>query len=90
MTTWYKDGDDLAFSVRPDLWPPGSHCWSMASARPALADWGEEVWDTPDEANGVPGAAEALILAGQVVHGAVVRVGEAWVEITDPRTKGAA
>ena len=61
----------------------------MASARLALADWGGEVWDTPDEANGVPGAAEALILAGQVAHGAAVRVGVAWTEIPDPRTKGA-
>ena len=44
--------------------------------------------DAVDEANGVPGAAEALILAGQVVHG--IRAPAVWVEIAGPRTKGAA
>ena len=58
----------------------------MASARLALADWGGEVWDTPDEANGVPGAAEALILAGQVVHG--IRGPAVWVETPGPRPPG--
>ena len=92
VTTWWReaeeDGDDLAFSIRPDIWPAGSHCWSMASARLALADWGGEVWDTPDEANGVPGAAEALILAGQVVHGYADPLEWAWTEIPDPQRAG--
>ena len=96
MTTWYSswrtapyDGPVLAYSVRPDLWPPGSYCWSSDLS---LADWAVRPSGYPDavdEANGVPGAAEALILAGQVAHGAAVRVEGAWVEIPDPRTKGA-
>ncbi len=94
MTTWYKEGRGhvgwVAFSVRPDLWPPGTCAWARGVQHLCLADWtARRQEDAVDEANGVPGAAEALILAGQVVHGAVVRVGEAWVEITDPRAKGA-
>ena len=76
MTTWYSswrtapyDGPVLAYSVRPDLWPPGSYCWSSDLS---LADWAVRPSGYPDavdEANGVPGVGEALILAGQVVHG---------------------
>ena len=53
-----------------------------------LADWSAMAYELqPDEANGAPGAAEALILAGQVVHGGAVRVGWVWTEIADPRTE---
>lgn len=44
----------------------------------------------PDEVNGTPGAAEALILAGQVVHGYPNPPEWGWTEIPDPRTKGTA
>ena len=105
MTTWYKedrgvdDGATWAFSVRPDLWPPGSHCWAEGSNwknDTTLADWALD-WTsgpTPDTQYSGPGAAEALILSGQVMHGtpwdksAEAILGEtrpAWSEILDPR-----
>ena len=105
MTTWYREVPDVddeatwAFSVRPDLWPPGSHCWAYAGRLATLADWALD-WTLVldhvqvDEANGLPGAGEALILAGQVLHGApwdksaAAILGEtrpAWTEIPDPR-----
>ena len=94
MTTWYKEDRGaaswVAFSVRPDIWPPGSYCWSRARAGyMTLADWADAPSILhPDLANGTPGAAEALILAGQVVQ--ETSLGVVWVEIPDPRTKGAA
>ena len=89
MTTWYRDAGAIeagmvANTVRPDLWSAGSHCWSRASPELDLADWGPLSLCRPDEAAGVPGVAEALVLAGLVVEG----IG--WVETADPRTKGAA
>ena len=93
MTTWYQEGHSavlVAYSVRPDLWPPGSHCWSRAAPDPGdavLADWSVLVDECyPDEANGVPGAGEALILAGLVVFGGC-HVPRARVEIPDPRQR---
>ena len=93
MTTWYKEGRGhvswVAFSVRPDLWPAGTCAWARGVQHLRLADWTARCQeDAVDEANGVPGAAEALILAGQVVHG--IRAPAVWVEIAGPRTKGAA
>ena len=93
MTTWYTaqgpGGPMWSYSVRPDLWPAGTCAWVRDRGHGWLADWtARRQEDAVDEANGVPGAAEALILADQVVHG--IRAPAVWVEIADPRTKGAA
>ena len=93
MTTWYKEGRGhvswLAFSVRPDLWPPGTCAWVRGVRHLRLADWtARRQEDAVDEANGVPGAAEALILAGQVVHGYADPLEWAWTEIPDPQRAG--
>lgn len=81
MTTWYRYsgppgwaawGDKVvAFSVRPDLWPPGSVARIRLAPVPlALAIWGGSD-RKPDTQYEAPGAAEALVLANRV-----------WVDLT--------
>ena len=70
---WYqadhRGEHNRAFTVRPDLWPPGTFAWTL----PHLDDvaWVIEgaprpVEPQPDTRYLVPGVAEAAILAGQV------------------------
>ena len=70
----YKSGpgDKIAYTVRPDLWPPGTYCWLVARPDVWLAVVASMDWvranvhrATTFEA---PGAAEALILAGHQVR----------------------
>ena len=96
MTTWYTaqgpGGPMWSYSVRPDLWPAGTCAWVRDRGHGWLADWtARRQEDAVDEANGVPGAAEALILAGQA-NIMVSRFNDhrVWVETADPRTKGPA
>lgn len=60
-----------AFTVRPDLWPPGSSvdlAWLDKGPQVWLAAWGGEVWARysyqESLAYEAPGAVEAAILAG--------------------------
>ena len=85
--TWYSQGEppDLsrrAYTVRPDIWPPGF----IVDTIP-VAPIGHDV---PLDLYAAPGAAEALILAGQA-NVMVPRYNDhrVWVETADPRTKGA-
>ena len=82
MTAWYtgiRTMEDAglntwAFSVRPDLWPPGTVADVADTSHGWLANWdsnGSKVPDPdpPDHPLAeyeAPGAAEALILAGRV------------------------
>ncbi len=101
MTTWYRCTDPdvpgphqsrwVAYSVRPDLWPPGTYCWSRWAGYPAtakLADWlVRPSLARPDHQYSDPGAAEALILAGQVDFGDIDDSG-LWAETPDPQRAG--
>lgn len=98
--TWYSQGEPpirWAYTVRPDIWPPG-FIVDMIPVAPLghyLANWSARLDDdVPLDLYAAPGAAEALILAGQAnVMGSRFndhRVGWAWTEIPDPRAKGAA
>lgn len=77
MTTWYKardpDGQPLqAFSVRPDIWSPGTvvDTIPMAHARHWLAIWTQISRAVmPLQEYEAPGAAEALVLGGRVAVG---------------------
>lgn len=60
----------LAWSVRPDLWPPGQDVW-VSDTGDWLAYFGTsedavELHDAAALGGGDPGVAEALILAGRV------------------------
>ena len=93
MTTWYQSGrgqdQRRAFSVRPDLWPPGTVADVADTSEGWLANWH---WSSSPFTNlplvkyEVPGAAEALILAGLVEAdyewGAMHRH---WTEVSPPR-----
>ena len=70
MTTWYSGPDgSRAFSVRPDLWPPGWMVWekfdhAVGRWPPGyLADTMVTYTSDPAPGAGAPGVAEALILA---------------------------
>ena len=78
MTTWYTGGQldqepaYYAWSVRPDLWPPGSEIWVVGVG--FMADWGHlahlqagHCGLQPAEGYSDPGAVEALVLSGQRV-----------------------
>lgn len=93
--TWYSQGEPpirWAYTVRPDIWPPG-FIVDMIPVAPLghyLANWSARLDDdVPLDLYAAPGAAEALILAGQAnVMGSRFndhRVGWAWTEIPDPR-----
>ena len=96
MTTWYTtaDGRLKAYTMRPDLWPPG---WEVRlEDGPAVewlvADWGSDgvqltrTWLSRPDMSG-PGVAEALILAGVRVdtfNGAADDRLGAWVPWINP------
>ena len=85
--TWYRSGPGAtrpgkgahAYSVRPDLWPPGWVVWATGQGAPGaryMTFWDWEYTGplpTPDTRYSGPGVAEALILAGQVRGGTVHR-----------------
>ena len=99
MTTWYTvlangpTRDQLAYSVRPDLWPPGTvadlgdhgwlanwDAWPQGEAPPPVR------WDGPMHEYAAPGAAEALILSGLVLdHPRWDRTHWPWTEVSPPR-----
>ena len=81
MTTWYTapwpygEQPVWPFTVRPDIWPPGSVVNVVNTDVGWLANWdpwtaktrpGPESRDRPMTEYSAPGAAEALILAGRV------------------------
>jgi len=74
MVTRWTAGPNWAVSVRPDIWPAGwdAHIKSAGRGLPpgTLATWGWGAKPTmvPVPGGDVPGAAEALILADQVVQ----------------------
>lgn len=98
MTTWYQcqprprdRRQRWAFSVRPDLWPPGTVADVADTSVGWLANWDRS--SSPPTSDNlplveyeVPGAAEALILAGLVEvdyeGGAMHRH---WTEVSPPR-----
>lgn len=73
-TTAVDMGPLYSWSVRPDLWGPG--VWARAGdphQDRTLANWSPDIWEAQLEMSrargsgiGDPGAAEALVLAGQV------------------------
>lgn len=85
LVHWYRGKvakQARAFTTRPDLWPPGTRAWSVVRAGlpgAYLAAWTPSagVQFVADTRYSAPGAAEALILADQVLHRAEA-TGASW------------
>lgn len=95
MTAWYTGGEPglepayYAWTVRPDLWPPGSEVWVVGMG--FLADWGHLAHLVagcralrPISGMDVPGAAEALILAGHQLDSMGGTWGQTWTPSPEP------
>ena len=81
-TPWHPLAPIMAFSVRPDLWPPGTYCWTVGPEDMVLADWAVQPGRRrPDTQYEAPGAAEALILADLVFRGPSPGIPRNWVEV---------
>ena len=78
----------LAFTVRPDLWPPGTSVYHRDSCQPALAHHDSREWALWSarraQAAGldVPGVAEALVLADQLQVWTINL--DSWVACPEP------
>ena len=76
MTAWASIRDEnswewLAWSARPDLWPPGWDVWVDGDGWEWLAYFGSaedavDAYETMPPGGADPGVAESLVLAGQV------------------------
>jgi len=77
----------LAYSVRPDLWPPGTSVYHRDSCQPALAHHDSREWALWSvrraQAAGldVPGVAEAMVLADQLQVWTML---DSWVACPEP------
>ena len=85
---WYqadhRGEHNRAFTVRPDLWPPGTFAWTLKMDN--VACWVIEgaprpLGPQPDTRYLVPGVAEAAILAGQVHVAASSLAHLPWAEV---------
>lgn len=89
--TWTRDpGDLVGWSVRPDLWPAGTSAQALGGQRLSVYA-GRSIMEllctlargaAPYSA---PGAAEALILAGQVPASRLVTHPGPWELISAPK-----